>query len=179
MPECRRKVSPASTFWHQGSVRYAGHGLVRHCPAMVTRYEEFVEIYWASLNIHLVPLGFGLPMIHTSKIVTSIDEISSVICANITISHVTQEYIQKIKVKSCQNFLHGLKNTSPGSGLSLEISGFGRRNPGIGSGNPLKSPQKLNRERILIYCTLSVLKVGRGGDFSGKQLPLYSVLKQG
>ncbi len=46
MPECWRKVSPASAFLpavnfgpasafrHQGQSGTAGHGLVRHCPAM-------------------------------------------------------------------------------------------------------------------------------------------------
>ncbi len=54
MPECRRKVSPASVFLPVVSclirisipgisgIRVqsgtAGHGLVRHCPAMVIRY---------------------------------------------------------------------------------------------------------------------------------------------
>jgi hypothetical protein len=28
-------VSPALAFWHQGQSDTAGHGLVRHCPAMI------------------------------------------------------------------------------------------------------------------------------------------------
>ncbi len=49
MPECRRKVSPASAFlpavnffspasafWHQGQSGTAGDGLVRHCPALLS-----------------------------------------------------------------------------------------------------------------------------------------------
>jgi hypothetical protein len=35
MPECRKDVSPASAFRHMVQSGTAGHGLVRHCPAVL------------------------------------------------------------------------------------------------------------------------------------------------
>jgi hypothetical protein len=63
MPECRRKVSPASTFLsvvsslsHSG-IRVqsgtAGHGLVRHCLALQTSYKYIIlsEKKFQQLNL--------------------------------------------------------------------------------------------------------------------------------
>jgi hypothetical protein len=56
IPKCRKKVSPASAFLpvvnfvslasvfrHQGQSGTAGHGLVRHCPAMHFKHDKITK----------------------------------------------------------------------------------------------------------------------------------------
>jgi hypothetical protein len=85
-------------------------------------------------------------------------------------------YVQKMTVKSSHKLTQPTKYAAGIWIILRNLRIWAEKSGDWVRQSPQISP-KANWERILIYSFCA--KGGWGGDFSGKQLPLYSVLKQG